>query len=161
MRLTVLGACGAWPEAGQACSGYLVEHDDFRLVVDLGVRLCRGCWSGSPRIALMLSSSATGTPTIAPTSARCCVPGRCAMIRRWPSARLAQCTAHLPDVCWPGPGVLCTRTHPDGLRGDPFPFHRSGRAGGADCISPASRRLRRPSDTEGTKYYRLLWDLGP
>src|ERR1022692_4697612 len=36
MRLTVLGACGAWPEAGQACSGYLVEHDDFRLVVDLG-----------------------------------------------------------------------------------------------------------------------------
>ncbi|MDX6393145.1 MAG: hypothetical protein QOJ73_4208 [Streptosporangiaceae bacterium] len=37
MRLTVLGACGAWPEAGQACSGYLVEHDDFRLVVDLGV----------------------------------------------------------------------------------------------------------------------------
>jgi ribonuclease BN (tRNA processing enzyme) len=36
MRLTVLGACGAWPEAGQACSGYLVEHDGFRLVVDLG-----------------------------------------------------------------------------------------------------------------------------
>ena len=36
MRLTVLGGCGAWPEAGQACSGFLVEHDDFRLVVDLG-----------------------------------------------------------------------------------------------------------------------------
>jgi ribonuclease BN (tRNA processing enzyme) len=36
MRVTVLGACGAWPEAGQACSGYLVEHDGFRLVVDLG-----------------------------------------------------------------------------------------------------------------------------
>jgi ribonuclease BN (tRNA processing enzyme) len=36
MRLTVLGGCGAWPEAGQACSGYLVEHDGFRLVVDLG-----------------------------------------------------------------------------------------------------------------------------
>ncbi len=36
MRLTVLGACGAWPEAGQACSGYLVEHDEFRLLVDLG-----------------------------------------------------------------------------------------------------------------------------
>jgi len=27
MRLTVLGGCGAWPEAGQACSGFLVEHD--------------------------------------------------------------------------------------------------------------------------------------
>lgn len=36
MRLTVLGGCGAWPEAGQACSGYLVEHDGFRLMVDLG-----------------------------------------------------------------------------------------------------------------------------
>ena len=36
MRLTVLGACGAWPEAGQACSGYLVEHDGYRLLVDLG-----------------------------------------------------------------------------------------------------------------------------
>jgi ribonuclease BN (tRNA processing enzyme) len=36
MRLTVLGACGAWPAAGQACSGYLVEHDGFRLLVDLG-----------------------------------------------------------------------------------------------------------------------------
>jgi len=36
MRLTVLGGCGAWPEAGQACSGYLVEHNGFRLLVDLG-----------------------------------------------------------------------------------------------------------------------------
>ncbi|HEY1920196.1 MAG TPA: MBL fold metallo-hydrolase [Streptosporangiaceae bacterium] len=36
MRLTVLGGCGAWPEAGQACSGFLIEHDGFRLVVDLG-----------------------------------------------------------------------------------------------------------------------------
>jgi len=36
MRLTVLGACGAWPEPGQACSGFLVERDGFRLVLDLG-----------------------------------------------------------------------------------------------------------------------------
>jgi ribonuclease BN (tRNA processing enzyme) len=36
MRLTVLGGCGGWPAAGQACSGYLVEHDGFRLLVDLG-----------------------------------------------------------------------------------------------------------------------------
>lgn len=36
MRLTVLGACGAWPDAGQACSGYLIEHDGFRLLLDLG-----------------------------------------------------------------------------------------------------------------------------
>jgi ribonuclease BN (tRNA processing enzyme) len=36
VRVTVLGGCGAWPDAGQACSGYLVEHDGFRLVIDLG-----------------------------------------------------------------------------------------------------------------------------
>ncbi|HET7017301.1 MAG TPA: MBL fold metallo-hydrolase [Streptosporangiaceae bacterium] len=36
MRLTVLGACGAWPEPQQACSGFLVEHDGFRLILDLG-----------------------------------------------------------------------------------------------------------------------------
>ena len=36
MRLTVLGGCGAWPAAGQACSGYLIEHDGFRLLVDPG-----------------------------------------------------------------------------------------------------------------------------
>jgi ribonuclease BN (tRNA processing enzyme) len=36
MRLTVLGGCGAWPAAGQACSGYLLECDDFRLLIDPG-----------------------------------------------------------------------------------------------------------------------------
>lgn len=35
-RLTVLGSCGAWPEPGRACSGYLLEHNGFRLVLDLG-----------------------------------------------------------------------------------------------------------------------------
>lgn len=36
MRLTVLGGCGAWPAAGQACSGFLIERDGFRLLVDAG-----------------------------------------------------------------------------------------------------------------------------
>lgn len=36
MRITVLGACGGFPEPGGACSGFLVEHDGFRLVLDLG-----------------------------------------------------------------------------------------------------------------------------
>jgi ribonuclease BN (tRNA processing enzyme) len=36
MRLTVLGGRGAWPDAGQACGGYLVEHDGYRLLVDPG-----------------------------------------------------------------------------------------------------------------------------
>ena len=36
MRITVLGGCGAWPTADQACSGYLVEHESFRLLLDPG-----------------------------------------------------------------------------------------------------------------------------
>ena len=36
MRITVLGGCGAWPAAGQACSGYLVEHDGYHLLIDPG-----------------------------------------------------------------------------------------------------------------------------
>ncbi|TNC21627.1 MBL fold metallo-hydrolase [Amycolatopsis alkalitolerans] len=34
--LTVLGSCGAWPEPNRACSGFLLEHNGFRLVMDLG-----------------------------------------------------------------------------------------------------------------------------
>lgn len=36
MRLTVIGGAGGWPPAGGACSGYLIEHDGFRLLVDPG-----------------------------------------------------------------------------------------------------------------------------
>jgi ribonuclease BN (tRNA processing enzyme) len=36
MKLTVLGGAGAWPPAGGACSGYLIEHAGFRLLVDPG-----------------------------------------------------------------------------------------------------------------------------
>jgi ribonuclease BN (tRNA processing enzyme) len=36
MKLTVLGGCGAWPAAGEACSGYLVDQGGFRLLVDPG-----------------------------------------------------------------------------------------------------------------------------
>lgn len=36
MQLTVLGGCGAWPTAAQACSGYVLEHDGFRLLIDPG-----------------------------------------------------------------------------------------------------------------------------
>jgi ribonuclease BN (tRNA processing enzyme) len=42
--LTVLGGRGAWPDAGHACSGYLVGHQGFRLLIDPGYatvpRLC-------------------------------------------------------------------------------------------------------------------------
>lgn len=36
MKLTILGGAGAWPPAGGACSGYLVEEAGFRLLVDPG-----------------------------------------------------------------------------------------------------------------------------
>lgn len=36
MRLTVLGGCGGWPSVGTACSGYLVEQDGFRVLIDPG-----------------------------------------------------------------------------------------------------------------------------
>ena len=35
-RLVVLGGCGAWPEAGRACSGFVLEHEGVRVVLDLG-----------------------------------------------------------------------------------------------------------------------------
>lgn len=36
MELTVLGTCGGYPGPGRVASGYLVRHDGFNLVVDLG-----------------------------------------------------------------------------------------------------------------------------
>jgi ribonuclease BN (tRNA processing enzyme) len=50
VRLTVLGACGAWPEAGQACSGFLVEHDGFRLLLDAG-------YATVPRLLALVGAS--------------------------------------------------------------------------------------------------------
>ncbi|MDQ6899284.1 MAG: MBL fold metallo-hydrolase [Candidatus Dormibacteraeota bacterium] len=35
-ELVVLGSCGAWPEPGRACSGFFLQHQGFRLVLDLG-----------------------------------------------------------------------------------------------------------------------------
>lgn len=49
-RLVVLGSCGAWPEAGRGCSGYLLEHDGFRVVLDLG-------YATLPRLLAVLGST--------------------------------------------------------------------------------------------------------
>ncbi|MCR6488654.1 MBL fold metallo-hydrolase [Amycolatopsis sp. OK19-0408] len=35
-ELTVLGSCGAFPEPGRACAGFLLAHNGFRVVLDLG-----------------------------------------------------------------------------------------------------------------------------
>ena len=36
MKLTVLGACGSWPDRDTALSGYLVQQDGYNLWVDCG-----------------------------------------------------------------------------------------------------------------------------
>lgn len=36
MRLTVLGKSPSWPDAGGACSGYLLEHGDRAALIDCG-----------------------------------------------------------------------------------------------------------------------------
>lgn len=50
-RLVVLGSCGAWPEPGRACSGYLLEHAGARIVLDLG-------YGTLPRLLTELGSTA-------------------------------------------------------------------------------------------------------
>jgi ribonuclease BN (tRNA processing enzyme) len=49
--LTVLGSCGAWPEANRACSGFVLEHDGARVVLDLG-------YGTLPRLLAVLGSTA-------------------------------------------------------------------------------------------------------
>lgn len=51
MKLTVLGGAGAWPPAGGACSGYLVERDGFRLLIDPG-------YATLPRLLELLAAEA-------------------------------------------------------------------------------------------------------
>jgi len=35
-QITVLGSCAAFPEPSRACSGFLLDWDGYRLVLDLG-----------------------------------------------------------------------------------------------------------------------------
>jgi ribonuclease BN (tRNA processing enzyme) len=50
-RLVVLGSCGAWPEPGRACSGFVLEYGGVRIVLDLG-------YGTLPRLLTLLGSSA-------------------------------------------------------------------------------------------------------
>ncbi len=48
--LTVLGSCGAWPEAGRACSGFLLDAGGARIALDLG-------YGTLPRLLTLLGSN--------------------------------------------------------------------------------------------------------
>lgn len=54
MRLTVLGCAGSFPGPDSPCSSYLVEADDFRLLLDFGT----GSLSGLQRYASLTSIDA-------------------------------------------------------------------------------------------------------
>jgi ribonuclease BN (tRNA processing enzyme) len=57
-RVVVLGGCGAWPEPGRACSGFLLEHDGFRVALDLGYGTL------PPLLSLLGSTTAVGLDAI-------------------------------------------------------------------------------------------------
>lgn len=49
-RVVVLGSCGAWPEPDRASSGFRLEHDGFRVALDLG-------YGTLPRLLSLLGSA--------------------------------------------------------------------------------------------------------
>ena len=57
----MLGSSGAWPEPGRACSGFLLEHDGFRVVLDLGYGTL------SPLLAHLGSPTAAGLDAVVVT----------------------------------------------------------------------------------------------
>jgi ribonuclease BN (tRNA processing enzyme) len=62
-RVVVLGSCGAWPEPGRACSGFVLEYGGARIVIDLG-------YGTLPRLLTLLgSSSADGIDAVIVTHA--------------------------------------------------------------------------------------------
>src|SRR5262245_31430174 len=94
MRLTVLGACGAFPEAGSACSGYLVEQDGFRLVLDIGYAVV-------PR--LLRHTAAEDVDAVYITHGH---PDHCADLNPLLRARALRAVPAAPLSVWAPPGAL-------------------------------------------------------
>jgi len=94
VRLTVLGSCGAWPEAGQACSGYLVEHDGFRLLLDLGYAIV-------PRLLALLGAGQVDAVFISHGH-----PDHCADLNPLLRARVLGGDALRPLPVYAPPGAL-------------------------------------------------------
>jgi ribonuclease BN (tRNA processing enzyme) len=94
MRLTVLGGCGAWPTADQACSGYLIEHDGFRLLVDPG-------YATLPRLLAILPAESVDAVLVSHGH-----PDHCADLNPLLRARVLQKDAHPPLPVYSLPGAI-------------------------------------------------------
>ncbi|MEU9047652.1 MULTISPECIES: MBL fold metallo-hydrolase [unclassified Kitasatospora] len=91
-RLTVLGTSAAYPEAGRAASGFLLEYDGYRLVLDLG-------YATFPR--LLEHTGVTGLDAVVITHEH---PDHCADLSALCRARYfaAARPPRLPLYCTPG-----------------------------------------------------------
>ncbi len=94
MRLTVLGGCGAWPAAGQACSGFLVEQDGFRLLIDAG-------YATLPRLLHLVSAAELDAVYISHGH-----PDHCADLNPLLRARALGGAARPPLPVYAPPGAL-------------------------------------------------------
>jgi ribonuclease BN (tRNA processing enzyme) len=94
LRLTVLGGCGAWPDAGQACSGYLLEEDGFRVLLDPGYAVV-------PRLLSIMPAHAIDAVLVTHGH-----PDHCADLNPLLRARALQVIAAAPLPVYALPGAL-------------------------------------------------------
>jgi ribonuclease BN (tRNA processing enzyme) len=94
MRLTILGGCGAWPEPGGACSGYLLEHEGFRLLIDPG-------YATTPRLFELVSASDVDAVLVSHGH-----PDHCADLNPLLRARAMAETPAAPLPAYAPPGAL-------------------------------------------------------
>jgi ribonuclease BN (tRNA processing enzyme) len=93
VKLTVIGGCGAYPGAGQPCSGYLVEHDGFGLLIDPGYGVATALSAeGAPRFDAVLVSHGH--------------PDHCADLNPLLRAQVLAPVPHGPLPVWAMPGSL-------------------------------------------------------
>jgi len=132
MRFTVLGGCGAWPEAGQACSGYLVEHDGFRLLVDLG-------YATVPRLLELVAADQVDAAFISHGH-----PDHCADLNPLLRARALRDDPPAPLPVYALPGALDAVLALDrpGMLAGAYVLHELAGDGGFD-IGPFRARTRR------------------
>jgi ribonuclease BN (tRNA processing enzyme) len=131
VRLTVLGSCGAYPEASQACSGYLVEHDGFRLLVDLGYAVV-------PRLFELITAADVDTVFITHGH-----PDHCADLNPLLRARVLSEAALPPLPVYALPGALDAVLALDrpGMLADGYVLHELNPGGSLD-IGPFGVRTR-------------------